>query len=295
MPYAELARQTRVTEKTVRRRVTSLLESNFMQISAVTDPSLLGFEELALVLISLDGTKNPAQIAEAVAVLPEVDYVTVTTGTFPLQAEIVCIDRQELYTVAFDKIGALIGVQSVEVLSYLRLHYQQARFFPAQSKITELGVRPMQIDDLDRKIISQMADNGRTSFSDIAATLQIPIATVRLRYGKLSESGAVKVMCIINPLRLGYTATSWVGLKIGPGTKSTEVAEALTNLNEVSYVAITSGRFHVLAEVIASTREDLIRILDERIRAIPGVQVSDTWTYIDLYYKALKPRKLPRS
>ncbi|MGE2834039.1 Lrp/AsnC family transcriptional regulator [Mycobacterium sp. SMC-4] len=291
MPYTELARRMQVTEKTVRRRVSRLLDSRYITIAAVTDPASLGFHCLALVLITVDGTRLPMDIADELVSVPEIDYVTVTSGPFAIQAEVVCTDKQQLYDTAFGAIGAVAGVGSVEILPYLRLHYQQARFAGPDRGTAIDGVRPNPLDSVDRAVVAHLAADGRAAFRDIASGLGVSEATVRLRYAKLVESRAVRVMCIVNPLRLGYRFTSWVGIKLGVRGRAEDVAEALTRLNAVSYVAITAGRFDVLAEVATETGESLLSVLDNEIRLIEGVASVESWMYLTLFYKAIRPRR----
>ncbi|KWX68323.1 AsnC family transcriptional regulator [Mycobacterium sp. NAZ190054] len=288
MPYTELARRMRVTEKTVRRRVSRLLDARFITIAAVTDPSSLGFNCMALVLIAVDGTRPPVDIATELVSVPEIDYVTVTSGPFAIQAEVVCTDKQELYDTAFGAIGSVAGVRSVEILPYLRLHYQQARF---AGRANGGGVRPNPLDATDRAIVARLAADGRAPFRDFASTLGVSETTVRLRYAKLLESGAVRVMCIVNPLRLGFRFTSWVGITLGEQGRAEDVAEALTRLTAVSYVAITAGRFDILAEVVTETGESLLAVLDNEIRPIEGVGTVQSWMYLTLFYKAIRPRR----
>lgn len=293
VPYAVLARRVGVTEKTVRRRVSHLLAENYIQISAVTDPALLGFSAMAIVLLTVDGTRSPAELADELALLPEVDYVTVTTGPFALQAEVICVDGKELHDVVSGKIRRMSGVREVEILPYLRLHYQEARFAGIRVEDGRTGVRPRALDDKDRIIIARLAANGRASFRELSTELDVSETMVRQRFSRLVDSAAVRVMCIVNPLRLGFRSTCWVGLKVGQGAKAGEVAESLTQLSVVSYVAITAGRFDVLAEMVTVDGEALLKVLDEQVRSLPGVSVVDTWLYLDLHYKALQPRQGP--
>ncbi len=288
IPYVELARRVEVTEKTVRRRVSRLQSERYVTIAAVTDPSALGFGSVGLVLVATDGSRSPVDVAAELALLPQADYVTVTTGPFAVQVELMCTSTRELHDVAFNTIGSIGGVSTVEILPFLRLHYQQARFSGINGEPD--GVRPRPLDELDRAIIAFLAADGRAAFRDFADPLGVSDATIRLRYTKLVESGAVRVMCIVNPLRLGYRFTSWVGIHVGQGGRAQDVAEALTHLSSVSYVAITTGRWDVLAEVVAATGESLLAVLDERIRAIDGVVGLESWLYVALHYKAIRPR-----
>ncbi|BCI51347.1 AsnC family transcriptional regulator [Mycolicibacterium litorale] len=289
IPYVELARRLEVTEKTVRRRVSRLIDQGYVTIAAVTDPSLLGFGSMALALVTVDGSRSPVELADELAQLPETDYVTVTTGPFAVQVELICTDPRELHDVAFGKIRTTPGVAAVELLPYLRLHYQQARFSGVRGDRD--GVRPRQLDETDRAIISRLAVDGRAAFRDFAAALGVSETTIRFRYTRLVESGAVRVMCIVNPLRLGYRWSSWVTIRVDGHGSARDVAEALTGLQPVSYVALTSGRWDVLAEVVTDSGEALLSVLDDDIRAIEGVAALESWSYIALHYKAVRPRR----
>lgn len=288
IPYAELARRVEVTEKTVRRHVSRLLDENFVTIAAVTDPALLGFGSLALALVTTDGTRSPVDLAAEFAQLPETDYVTATTGPYAVVLELVCTDARELHDVAFGAIARTPGVRSVELLPYLRLHYQQAGF---SATLADHGVRPRALDETDRAILSRLAVDGRAAFRDFASALGVSETTIRFRYSRLLESNAARVMCIVNPLRLGYRYSSWVAIRVGGRTRAEEVAEALTRLDAVSYVAITAGRWDVLTEVITRTGEDLIAVLDGDIRGIDGVVSVESWIYITCHYRAVRPRR----
>ncbi|WP_423184990.1 Lrp/AsnC family transcriptional regulator [Arthrobacter sp. NyZ413] len=290
--YAEVARRIGVTEKTVRRRVLQLIENRFITITAVTDPASLGFDFMALALVSTDGSRSPVELAAELASLSEADYVTVTTGPFAVQVELMGVSAAEIYDTVDTKIRPVDGVASVELLPYLRLHYQQARF---SHHGRPDGIRPRELDHIDRAIVSHLAVDGRAPFLDLASELGVSEAKIRFRYGKLVESGAVRVMCIVNPLRLGYRFTSWVLVNVGATGRAQNVAEALTSLPAVSYVAVTAGRCDVLAEVVAATGEELITILDDQIRPIPGVAGVESWLYVALHYKAIRPRHLGAS
>jgi DNA-binding Lrp family transcriptional regulator len=288
--FAEMARQTGATEKTVRRKVARLLDEAFVQVSAVTDPAVLGWSAMALVCLTVDGTVPTAVLADQLAEIPEVDYVTCTTGRFAVQAEVVCADATVLQQVVDEQIRRRPGVRDVELLPYLRLHYQQARFDGVQVQDAPTGVRPHQLDETDRRIVARLAADGRMPFSELSADLDVSETMVRQRFQRLVTTGAVKVMCIANPLRLGFRSVGWIGVRAGAGARAVDIAEALTGLPAVTYVAVTAGRFDVLAEVVCATQEDFLSLVDDSVRAVDGVADVEVWLYLDLRYKPLQPR-----
>ncbi|MGY1632181.1 Lrp/AsnC family transcriptional regulator [Geodermatophilus sp. SYSU D01186] len=287
-PYAELARRLGVTERTARRKVAGLQERGVLQIAAVTDPEVLGYASMALLWLTLGSGAATDDLAARVVALPEVDYVTVTTGAEAMQVEVLCRDSAALRVLVDEQFRSLPGVTGVDVLPYLRLHYQQARFDPDRLDIAS-GVRPTLMDAVDRSVVTQLAIDGRVPFSDVAARLGVSETMVRQRFQRLSHAGVVKVMSIANPLTLGYAASAWLAVRLAPGARRVDVAERLTALPAVSYVAITAGRCDVLAEVVCRHRDDLLALVDDQVRAIDGVGSVDVSVYLDVLYKPLLP------
>ncbi len=60
------------------------------------------------------------------------------------------------------------------------------------------------------------------------------------------------------------------------------VADALAGLDEVDYVVITAGSFHLLVEVVCSDDEQLLDVVGRRIRALPGVLSAETFVYLKM-------------
>src|ERR1044071_4802241 len=79
-PYAALAKVVGLSEAAVRQRVQRLLDAGVMQIVAVTDPLMLGFARQVMVGIKVTGDMRP--VADAIASIPEVDYVVICAGGY---------------------------------------------------------------------------------------------------------------------------------------------------------------------------------------------------------------------
>ena len=60
------------------------------------------------------------------------------------------------------------------------------------------------------------------------------------------------------------------------------VADALAGMPEVDYVVITAGRFDLLAEIVCEDDDHLLEVINERIRAIPGVRTTESFVYLKL-------------
>jgi len=122
MPYASIGKAVGLSEAAVRQRVQRLLEHGVMQIVAVTNPLQLGFARQAMIGIRAEGELEP--IADALAAMPEVDYVIVTAGSFDVIVEVVCESDDHLLELVSTRIRAISGVRSTETFVYLKLHKQ---------------------------------------------------------------------------------------------------------------------------------------------------------------------------
>ncbi|MER6781474.1 MULTISPECIES: AsnC family transcriptional regulator [unclassified Streptomyces] len=117
--YPELARASGLSESTARRRLERLRELRALYFDVEFVPSALGFEAEATLTL----TAAPARLAEvgaALAAHPEVPFAAAVTGTANLMAVVVCRDTDALYTYMTERIGAVPGIQHVEVVPTLR-------------------------------------------------------------------------------------------------------------------------------------------------------------------------------
>ncbi len=120
--YATIAKSVGLSDAAVRVRVQRLLDSDVMQIVAVTDPLQLGFTRQAMIGIRAGG--DTRLVADRLADMQEVTYVVTTAGSFDLIIEVVCEDDEELLDLVSQRILTLPGVASTETFVYLKLNKQ---------------------------------------------------------------------------------------------------------------------------------------------------------------------------
>lgn len=120
--YAAIGKVVGLSEAAVRQRVQRLIDAGVMQVVAVTDPLELGFARQAMVGIRVTGPLDG--VADALAELPEVDYVVVTAGSYDLLVEVVCESDDHLLDLISGRIRTIDGVVSTETFMYLKLRKQ---------------------------------------------------------------------------------------------------------------------------------------------------------------------------
>jgi Lrp/AsnC family transcriptional regulator for asnA, asnC and gidA len=119
MSYAAIGKEVGLSEAAVRQRVQKLTESGVINIVAVTDPMQLGFAREAMIAVRANGPLEP--LAQALAEIPEVDYVVITAGSFDIILELVCESDEHLLTVLSEQIRARDDVAATETFMYLKL------------------------------------------------------------------------------------------------------------------------------------------------------------------------------
>ena len=127
-PYTQIAPSVGLSEGAVRQRVQRLVDSGVMQIVAVTDPRVLGFGRQAMLALRVEG--DTRLVADALAAMPEVEYVVLTAGSIDVLAEVVVENDERLIELLNEKIRPLPGVRQTETTIYLRIHkesYQWGR------------------------------------------------------------------------------------------------------------------------------------------------------------------------
>ena len=82
------------------------------------------------------------------------------------------------------------------------------------------------MDELDRKIIQILQENGRASNARIARDVGVSEGTVRRRLQSLLQEGIIKVVALPDPEVLGYNTEALVGIQVDPD-KIDEVARQL--------------------------------------------------------------------
>jgi len=136
------------------------------------------------------------------------------------------------------------------------------------------------LDSIDEEIIRQLQSDGRRPYTQLAKSVGLSEAAVRQRVQRLLESGVMQVVAVTDPLSLGLRRQAMVGIRVQGDVR--EVADALAGLDEVVYVVLTAGSVDLLAEVVVHSDEDLLRLLNDHIRSIPGVVSTETSIYLSL-------------
>ena len=132
------------------------------------------------------------------------------------------------------------------------------------------------MDELDWKIIEVLQEDGRASNAGIARDADVSEGTVRRRLKRLIDEEYIKVVAMLDPKKMGFTAEALIGVQVDPN-RIDQIAADIAELNDVSWVAVTSGSYDIFAWATLESSEALGVFLRTKIRMIPGVRRTETF------------------
>ena len=137
-----------------------------------------------------------------------------------------------------------------------------------------------RLDDVAKRIIELLQEDGRQSYAAIAKTVGLSEAAVRQRVQRLLDAEVMQIVAVTDPIQVGFRRQAMIGI-VAEGDLI-ELGEALSAMPEVDYVVTTAGSFDILAEVVCEDDDHLLDLLTHRIRTLPGVRTTETFVYLKL-------------
>lgn len=134
-PFTKIAADLGISEASVRQRVSHLINTQVMQIAAVTNPVKLGFSTASMLGIRVSGDRL-LEVTEAIAAFDEVIYLVICAGRFDLMAEVVCRDNEHFLHFLTEKLYKVPGVLQAETSMYLRVCKQNNWAFLSQARLS---------------------------------------------------------------------------------------------------------------------------------------------------------------
>ena len=130
------------------------------------------------------------------------------------------------------------------------------------------------LDGVGKAIMRQLQEDGRRSYTAIAAAVGLSEAAVRSRVKALIDSDVLQIVAVTDPLTLGFGVMASIGVMVSGDSRA--AAETLSDIDEVDYCVLTSGRYDLQLEVVCRDNEHLLTVINDRIRTVDGVRDTET-------------------
>ena len=115
---------SRVSEETVRRRLKRLLQEEYIKVVAVPDARKMGYESQVIIGLQADANKID-DVADELAAMDEVIWVSVTTGSFDIFGWAVVKSFDQLSEFLRTRVGRIEGVRKMETFLTLEPKKQE--------------------------------------------------------------------------------------------------------------------------------------------------------------------------
>ncbi|MDW4496639.1 Lrp/AsnC ligand binding domain-containing protein [Sulfitobacter sp. D35] len=137
------------------------------------------------------------------------------------------------------------------------------------------------LDRLDRRILSVLAEDGRISIADLSRRIGLSKSPTQARLRRLEESGVILgYRAMLDPIRLGLDHVAFVEVRLSDTREKALNAfnQAVAKIPEIEQAHMIAGNFDYLLKVRTGDMTAYRRFLGETISTLP--HVAGTSTYV---------------
>ena len=132
------------------------------------------------------------------------------------------------------------------------------------------------LDQLDKKILSLIAEDARIPFLEVARECKVSGAAIHQRIQKLTTLGILKgSQFIIDPEKIGYETCAYVGLFLKDPEDFDYVVEKLRDIPEVTECHYTTAGYDMFIKIYARNNHHLLNIIHDKLQPL-GLSRSET-------------------
>ncbi len=143
-----------------------------------------------------------------------------------------------------------------------------------------------RITETDMEIIRCLHDDARMSIVQIAKKINVPESTVRSRLTRLTENGILNFVAVTDLFKLGYRL--WIMITIQTElTRIDEVAQRLSELPEIYFVAVTTGGYDMIVSASFRSNEEFLEFVSTKLSRIPGIIRTANYSLLKIYKREM--------
>jgi Lrp/AsnC family leucine-responsive transcriptional regulator len=132
------------------------------------------------------------------------------------------------------------------------------------------------VDDIDRRLVSALVADARTSYAELARLVGLSGPSVHDRVRRLERSGVIRgYSADVDPAAVGLGVTALVGILQREGVEQDDLAEALAQVEEIEDCWFVAGEEAFVVKVRGADVDALEHTLGV-LRRTPGVARTRT-------------------
>jgi Lrp/AsnC family transcriptional regulator, regulator for asnA, asnC and gidA len=121
MSFTVIAERLNVSIGTVRSRFNKLIDDGTINIIGRVNPEKVGFRSYAHIAIYIRPATLKEQVAQKIAMLPEVSFLAMTSGDYDLEVDVMCRDNEHL-TDFVNTVSDVEGVHQTKTTMYFKVY-----------------------------------------------------------------------------------------------------------------------------------------------------------------------------
>jgi DNA-binding Lrp family transcriptional regulator len=143
----------------------------------------------------------------------------------------------------------------------------------------------VNLDDIDKKIISQLQADGRTTLENLAKITGFTSMGAKKRLERLIKKGIIKISALVNPSALKLHPAI-IMLEMESAEAMQELLNRFEECPRVVQIFKTVGGYNLIALVIAETQETLESISMEKcsLRCSRGIRRSEFYPVSETFF-----------
>lgn len=262
-----------------------MIDSGIVRVSTYLDTTRVG-KSRPLILVAYTDPGRSMEIGLQIAERPDASSVSVLEGTDHLVCMLLPANDESRKRLLFHDLPTLEGLRDTTVstvLRYFRAGYDWSAGGLSDEVRHELlnfpvsdpeRTDPVNLDDEDRRLIDELAKDGRESISALAKSIALSPQTVQRRLNRLFEVGAIHIRTEIDPKFFGLTVEVLIWIQVTPGELET-LGRTLATHPAVRFCVATTGQSQILLDCLFANENDLYAFLTDYLGIHGASRVAD--------------------
>lgn len=134
----------------------------------------------------------------------------------------------------------------------------------------------INLDQLDRSILNEIANDARKPFLEVARKCNVSGAAIHQRIQRLFKQGILKgSQFVLAPEAIGYDTCAFIGIFLKDPSDFDRVIEELRQIPEVTECHYTTGDYDMFIKIYARNNTHLLEIIHDKLQPL-GLQRTET-------------------
>jgi len=278
-----------LTERTVRRRMSNLINGGMIKVVAVLNPMSSKYSGGGGAIIGIRvEPKFLYQVASDLVSRRTTISVSYSLGSFDIMTTVYfdTMDRLSYFVnLELTKIKGIVSTETIILTwlrKYFRFYWPLPRFGETNGRLIQLvdyrGVYNYQSDEIDRKIIRYLMEDALTPHKIITSKVGIAESTLRKRIQRMLNSETIKIEAVPNPII--FENEVWATIGITTRKKSpNNIINALIDNPTVYMATVSIGRFNMILLVRFRHIDLLRRFVEIELPNTDGVSSTEAFLH----------------